>query len=438
MEQPSLFDQDCEVCGTPLRGRTVYGAHLGCANVRELRELKHAVRALAQSGTVPAPVPSEQHAPSHAPESEPHAPADEDTEQPHAATEAEADAPPEFEPAPETDGEEPAPDPEGAAPAASSDESAEVSSAPVEISPEELVQPNCPELADYTAAAVVGPGWVQIGNRRWSVPVHSAADIVRIRQALRHSTSVPQVYLLAETCQQLGLVVTLDDLNVSTSTQIETLENRLAELPASAEFMRPAYDNGWSSNGVLEPWTLLRSEKDSKGQLVQLVLEPYGWVYDYQGEGLLAEGIDPDKDYPHRLDGSAEQRADALLRRVHWIDTHLGVLPGSNAARTIERVHEQIRRKKLRSDRSTDAKGRTLNRVETEPGKLPEMEGVCGFNDIEPELNHPRPPTHHEIDRAEVLVELDQRAAYLASFKSALLGLGEPSWVDGDAAALVA
>lgn len=420
MSQPSLFDQDCQVCGAPLRGRAIDGAHLTCAHVRELRELKDAVRALAptphttphNAATVPhqdASAPHEETATESHDDTAPAQPPAENPDEPHATAEEEPTTAPCSERAPTPAEHEPHDDPASRVPVF-------------------LEHSTRNELADYTGIAVIGPGWVQIGNTRWAYTVTTVNDIVRIRRKLTHASSAPQIWMLGEVCLQLGLETYPDDVNVSTSAQIDSLKANLAELPAAAQFMSPAYDHGWAS--VLEPWTLLRSDNNT---LTHLVLEPYVWVYDQTGTGVTGVGASPRKDYPYQLDGTPQQRSDELISRIQWLDTHLGVLPDSSAGRTLERVQEKERKKKIKKGGpTTDKQGRIRNRYESQAGTLPEMDGVNGLDDIEPELFHPRVPTQNEIDRAEVKVEMDQRAAYPASFKSALLGLGQPSWVDGE------
>lgn len=155
------------------------------------------------------------------------------------------------------------------------------------------VVPPDPQLADYlseagvTAAAVVGPGWVQVGHRRYDIPIRHAADVLRVATTLRHA-SMPQIWVLAETCEQLGLVTYPDDINSPRSERITSTERNLRELCDAQTFLHPAVEAGWSCNGHVEPWTLMKHE--SSGKLVHLILEPYTWMYDLYGRGVVEIG----------------------------------------------------------------------------------------------------------------------------------------------------
>lgn len=414
-DQPSLFDDGDKAATHPLTNaakaleRRLAGIESAInANTHAINDLATAVlRVLDERGITGGPAADQEHADGA----------------PTEAAEEPAD-----EPVPaETEGEEPAAaaEPEGGTDARERK--------PVERSA------RWSELAGFDAAAVVGPGWVQIGAKRWAFEVRSAAEIVRIAGALKHSRSAPQVWVLTEVCEELNLVAYPDDVNRSRSERITSLERNLAELPAAADFLAPVLDDGWTCNGRLEPWTLLRGPK---GKLVHLVLEPYTWMYDYRGRGVIADGGDDDREYPNAIDGEPEDRADEILRRVRWISDLLGVLPDSNPGRTVQRMVEVDRRKRLRAIErgdtpQVDKAGRHLARVVTEPGRIPEMDGDAelGLDAVAPELVWSRIPSREEIDTAEVLVEMDQRYAYLATLSNTVFGVGDPKWVSAEEAA---
>lgn len=401
-DEPEL----CSVCGTPIRGRNVYGAHGLCALVRQLGELTDAVLVLAESGVSPAALGPALDAVQQA--------AAAMTNEP--ATEAE---PAKDEPSNDT------------APAADTTADAGDTPAPAAAPPAR----RRPPIADVKSVAVVAPDWVQIGTDRYRFEVATAADIVRVAKALHHPASVPQVWLLAETCSKLGLEFYPTDVNASRSAQIEDMERQLRESTAGAEFLRPALESGWSCKGHVEPWTLLSQEnRSSGGRLIHLVLEPYAWVYDDQENSITgAEGTET------ALDEDMQVRADQLIERIGWVSQHLGVLPDSNASRTMQRVFDVDRRQKLRKlkagERATDKNGRARLRVVEGAGVVPEMDGRAGINqEVEPELLWYRRPTDHEIEQAEVALLLDQRAAYPASCSNLVLPLGEPRLLNAEEA----
>lgn len=418
---PSLFDGDDQQAEHPLAGALAGIERAISDNTRAIDELAQTVRHALDLRANPA---------------EPASPAD--TERPEADAEREGertDRPDETadEDAGGTGPEEPDTD--------ADTEPAPSGTRPVPAERKPVERPaKWTELANFAAAAVVGPGWVQIGARRWSFEVSSAAEIVRIAEAIKHDRSVPQIWVLTEVCEELGLVAGVENLDLTSSQRITAVERELAELPASAEFLAPAVKAGWEvgRNGELEPWTHMSGPNN---KVVQLVLEPYTWMYDFRGRGVVAEGGDHRAEYPNAIDGEPEDRADEILRRVRWISDQLGVLPDSNPTRTVQRMIDQDRKKRLRAARQEDkpkvtADGRNLVRVTTEAGRKPDLDGPAGdsLDELMPELVWSRIPSAEEIDGSEVVIEMDQRYSYLATLSNCTLGLGEPRWVSAEEA----
>lgn len=411
---PSLFDGDDQQAEHLLAGALAGIERAISDNTRAIDELAQAVRHALDLRANPA---------------DPASPAD--TERP------EADAEREGERSEETADE----DAGGTGPDEPDTEPQQSGARPVPAERQPVQRPTAwTELAGFEAAAVVGPGFVQIGGRRWAFEVTSAAEILRIATQLKHNRSAPQIWVLTETCEELGLVTYPDDVNRTRKERITSVERNLAELPAGADFLAPALDEGWKAgrDGRLEPWTLLRSPQN---KIVHVILEPYTWMYDHDGRGVVADGGDDDRDYPNAIDGPPEDRADEILRRVRWIADNLSVLPDSNPGRTVQRVIDADRRTKLKAadnDQTikTDSAGRNRVRVATEAGHKPDMDGDAelSLDAVAPELVWPRIPARDEIDAAEVAIELDQRYAYLATLSNTVFGVGEPRWVNAEEA----
>lgn len=281
------------------------------------------------------------------------------------------------------------------------------------------------------SVAVIGPGWVQVGADRRKVDVRSAWQAIRIAESvpLDHPNSAIQMWILAEQVSALGLEVYPEDTDASPQSQRTSVERQLAV--AGEPFLAEAIGKGWriDSRGLGPRTTLINDSR-----WVQLVLEPYQWIHDSRSDAVAG-----DDETTTALAADPITRAAQIIKRVEVADSLFGVLPMSTPALTGQKildVHYQRKEKAKRAGRtSINAAGRNLQRIITEPGVLPEMDGRAGLKgEVVPATTWWRQPTKSEVEAATFAIMLDQRMSYVAQCSSLVLGIGEPKWIDANEA----
>lgn len=149
--------------------------------------------------------------------------------------------------------------------------------------------------------------------------------------------------------------------------------------------------------------------------MVDVILEP--WAMETRRSGHDRLGILGSEKAGTLIEFDDEMdTARELARRLSWHVEHLGVLPGITSARTGAVVLDQIFR-----DRRKTGKGIVVEA----PVAVPALDGA-DHEDLEPFLVWARQWIEtDEIEQADALVTIDQRASYLASAGMIDLGYGE-------------
>lgn len=311
-------------------------------------------------------------------------------------------------------------------------------------------------------AAVVGPGWVQIGNVRRDWNPTTAWHLIRIaffaaqKQGvlLDHSAareSPPQIWLLAEKLEQLGLDMEPDgaytaEQVVAAGSRADLDERgfaakRVQRWLESSGFLDEAFSQGWRRRGESPARiTLADGSARSGGLRLALVLEPLQWVSDTRETGVAAglEAID-----------DPQVRAEVILRRLSTVDEWFGALPLSTPARMGVRIldqHQARARANAKRGNSTNKAGANTAPIVSEAGVVPGVDGRAGLQHhgansatvgagrLSPPLSWHRAPTSREVEEVEYVVQVDQRMAYPAACNNVLLGYGQPEWVEAEAA----
>ncbi|MFW0786119.1 hypothetical protein AAFP35_16545 [Gordonia sp. CPCC 206044] len=156
--------------------------------------------------------------------------------------------------------------------------------------------------------------------------------------------------------------------------------------------------------------------------MVDVILEPWAMETRRSGHdrlGILGSESDGTLiDFDDEMDTARE-----MARRLSWHVEHLGVLPGITSARTGAVILDQIFR-----DRRKTGKGVVIDT----PVAVPALDGA-DHEDLEPFLTWVREWIEtEEIENADELITIDQRASYLASAGMIDLGYGDVVHHAGD------
>ncbi|MBO0879037.1 MAG: hypothetical protein J2P17_01360 [Mycobacterium sp.] len=286
--------------------------------------------------------------------------------------------------------------------------------------------------------AVVGPGWVQAVGQRKALEVAEALDVLRLVDfiPLGHRLSAPQIWFLSEVVSRLGMEFYPADPDAPTSARAESVEKQLEV--AGQEFLASAVQAGWvvQGEGLAPRTTLVKSDpvNPRSWRAVQLVLEPYQWIYDTRSDAVTG-----DDDAGTGLSEDPVVRADQIVRRIAAVDDLFEVLPastpGATAAKLLDVKQQSKHRAARRGKTSIDAAGRNRQRLVTEPGVIPPLDGRAGIGgEVFQALAWARHPSAEEIERARWAVLLDQRWAYPSVCRELWLGYGQPTWVETEQA----
>ena len=265
-------------------------------------------------------------------------------------------------------------------------------------------------------------------------------DYVRKSDRLTALGVPPQLWLVGNTvCERLGFHLDYDDPQVADRLDATDSdeEARVAVKEMLSQRVSAALRNSFA-DGENEGWILGRDGDFDGGALVplryvtrgrspfrvHLMIEPYMWTLTRHGDlGVLGNDaggapLPPD-------DEVAASRE--IGRRLQWMSTKVGVLPGVSSASTGATLLDSIYRERRRTGR-----GAVVDQPTPMPAELPD------HYQVEPEMLWCRDATEEEIDGADELLTVDQRASYLASASTLELGWGTPAHVGGEEAVEIA
>jgi hypothetical protein len=285
--------------------------------------------------------------------------------------------------------------------------------------------------------AVVGPGWIKIGDIRRDWDLRNAWHAIRVLETvpLGHPNSAPQMWFLGEQLAELGLYVQPENPRASEKTQRASIERQLIE--RGSAFLAPALAEGWELTGPgLGARTTLTRRVGHELRSLSIVLEPYQWLHDRRGDAVAGSADTALADDP-------ETRADQIIRRTETINELLKVLPMSTPAGTAHKLMDVLQLSKRSQERrgvkAVDAAGRQRLRIITEQGVVPPLDSRAGLKgEVMPALGWWREAADHEVAAATWVVQLDQRWSYPAQCNELWLGYGTPTQVDAPEALALA
>lgn len=251
-----------------------------------------------------------------------------------------------------------------------------------------------------TSRGIVSPsGWVQAG------PPPSAADIQRfiLWHWRKKPSDLPQLWFTPEAMDRLGMDVEDADPDAVNTIVAETFGCKVS----------------WSQSGFFTcRWGSAAVADDGDGEApsarsASLVFLP--WLplnpSDARPGDLGVAGIEGQES---ELPEDEDQAAPILAERIAWLcDFGPGVMPSSRWS-TVGAAFADVKR-------------RASSIKQIKPGKLP-GEVTASQSDLDPDMHEGKRP--HKAKKDHIIVETDQRAAYLASAGQLLLGYGEPSRVE--------
>lgn len=272
-------------------------------------------------------------------------------------------------------------------------------------------------------------------GRRLTGPVDSIDKLSKLLHwaALTPHGLTAQVWFVGiNSCAQLGW--TIDPGSEDDVDDLEQLRRRAADdlTHAIAVTLAPLTDAGWELRGDPGFVVHLTRQVGKATQMVDLVLEPYVWTYwnkDFGWGNRVGDmGILGNPTTGTYLPDDDLAAARELGRRLAWSAKHLGTLPGPTPARTGAAVLDKIRRERIRTGKGI---------VVTGAAPLPPIDGAPR-GDLEPAAGWSRIPDDDDLDGVDLLVTIDQRAAYLASAGMLSFGYGRTRNLLGDDAAAAA
>lgn len=289
--------------------------------------------------------------------------------------------------------------------------------------------------ADGHAIIVTADATYTPSGRRLTGPVDSIDKLGKLLHwaALTPHGLTAQVWFVGiDSCAQLGW--TIDPGSEDDVDDLEQLRRRAADdlTHAIAVTLAPLTDAGWELRGDPGFVVHLTRQVGKATQMVDLVLEPYVWTYwnkDFGWGNRVGDmGILGNPTTGTYLPDDDLAAARELGRRLAWSAKYLGTLPGPTPARTGAAVLDKIRRERIRTGKGI---------VVTGAAPLPPIDGAPR-GDLEPAAGWSRIPDDDDLDDVDLLVTIDQRAAYLASAGMLSFGYGRTRNLLGDDAAAAA
>lgn len=291
-----------------------------------------------------------------------------------------------------------------------------------------------------TSAKVFAPSGLIVVNK----PVTSIDQLIKLitwRQANRRPLTPaglpPQVWIVDAACAALGWGP--DDVDPGDDADYTDEELRDGKLITDVitrlddatrtllgPFLAPEGEDGWHlyQPGPEIGYRVHLSRTDERRKfMVDLILEPWAWTATERLSHDRMSILGSEK-AGTLIDFEDEMRtAQELGRRMTWHVDQLGVLPGNTPARTGAVILDQIYR-----DRSRQGRGIVVD----EPLALPPIE-LPDVDELEPHIVWARGPIEtEEVDNADELLTIDQRASYLASAGMIDLGYGALHHYVGD------
>lgn len=289
--------------------------------------------------------------------------------------------------------------------------------------------------ADGHAIIVTAAGTYSPSGQRLTGPVGSVEHLAKLIAwaALTPQGLTAQVWFVGiDSCAHIGWTVDpgseddVDDLEQLRQRVAEELQNTIAAT------LPPLIGAGWELRGDPGFVTHLTRRVGNATQMVDILLEPYVWTYwnkDFGWGNRVGDmGILGSPTAGTYLPDDDAGAARELGRRLAWSVQHLGTLPGPTPARTAAAILDKIRRERLRT-----GKGIAVATA----GALPPITDPPR-GDLEPAAGWSRLLDSDDLDGVEILVTIDQRAAYLASAGMLSLGYGTPRHLSGDDAVAAA
>lgn len=250
-----------------------------------------------------------------------------------------------------------------------------------------------------TTRGIVTPsGWVQAG------PWPSAADVQRflLWHWKKKPSELPQMWFTAEAMDGLGIDVEDADPDALETLVAETFGCKVS----------------WSQSGFFTcRWGIAAAaegadEQAAAARSASLIFIP--WLpldtSDARPGDLGVAGIEGTKT---ELPEDEDQAAPILAERIAWLcGMGEGVVPGSRWS-TVGAAYADVKRA------SSSVK-------KIKPGPVP-GEVAASQSDLDPDMHEGKRP--HKAKSDHIIVETDQRSAYLASAGQLQLGYGEPNRV---------
>ncbi len=279
--------------------------------------------------------------------------------------------------------------------------------------------------ADPHALVITADGSYTPSGQKRTGPVDSVDKLAKLIDwaSVAPKGASPQLWIVGlAACELLGWVI---DPGSEDDADRTTLRERACNELADAinATLEPLFAAGWKLRSERPGHLINLSNTVGKTDtMLDIILEPYAWTLDTSGDHLGVLGTESED--PTRSTELPEEDLDAareLGRRLAWSVTHLGVLPSATAARTGAAVLDAIRRERKKAKKGT---------VVDTPGPLPPLDGMLA-GELEPVVLFTRLPREDDLDTAQTLVTIDQRASYLSSAGMLDFGYGTPRQVNG-------
>jgi hypothetical protein len=251
-----------------------------------------------------------------------------------------------------------------------------------------------------TSHGIVSPsGWVQAG------PPPSAADIQRfiLWHWRKKPPDMPLLFFTAEAMDRLGMDVEDADPDDVANIVAETFGCKVSWSQSGYFTCR------WGAAAVADDadTEVSSARSASLAFLPWLPLNPS----DARPGDLGVAGIEGQES---ELPEDEDEAAPILAERIAWLcDFGPGVMPGPRWS-TVGAAYADVKR-------------RASSIKQIKPGTLP-GEVTASQSDLDPDMHEGKRP--HKAKSDHIIVETDQRAAYLASAGQLFLGYGEPSRVE--------
>ena len=281
-----------------------------------------------------------------------------------------------------------------------------------------------------TSTKVLSPSGIVLVDK----PVDSVDKLLKVlewrqrRQPLSPAGLPAQVWVIDAACAQLGWGP--DDVDPGDEADYSDEELRegrmktdvIARLDDATRellgpYLTPQGEDGWHlyQPGEEIGYRLhLSHTAGNRKLMVDVILEGWAWTarINHDRMGILgSETAGTLIDFDDEMDTARE-----LARRLCWHVDHLGVLPGITPARTGAVILDRIFRDRRKTGRGT---------IVDAPVPLPPID-ITDADELEPVIVWSRGWIDtEELDAADELVTIDQRASYLASAGMINLGYGE-------------